>query len=120
MSFTLSWKSFRLLIYSAGRAIVLIHAPTTQITTKWAAEDRLVVIPVLLARMFLLFFRPDSKIWIRHETDRQKCYGRETPANSTSRRTESNGRCPGPGFDPNPGNKKLKLDFAYPSNPGVS
>jgi len=33
--------------------------------------------PVLLARPFLLFFLPNSKIWIRHETDRQKCYGRK-------------------------------------------
>ena len=42
----------------------------------------------------------------------------KTLANSTSRRPESNGRRPGPGFGQNPGGKKLKLDFAYPSNPG--
>jgi len=30
---------------------------------------------VLLARTFLFSVRPDSKIWIGHETDRRKCYG---------------------------------------------
>ena len=33
--------------------------------------------PGLACTYFLLFVRPDSKIWIRHESDRRKCYGRK-------------------------------------------
>ena len=45
--------------------------------------------------------------------------GAKTSANPASRRSESNGRRPGPRIGKNPGNKKLKLDFDYPSNPGT-
>ena len=72
--------------------------------------------PVLLARTFFFCRIPKSgfgtKLTVKNAT------GTKTPANSASRRTESNGRRPGPGFGQNPGNKKLKLYFAYPSNPG--
>jgi len=37
----------------------------------------------------------------------------KTPSKSTSRRPQSNGRRPGPGFG-----QKLKFDFAYPSKAG--
>jgi len=76
--------------------------------------------PVLLARTFLLFFQPDAKIWIRHETDRQKCYGRKNTGRFgvsairiqwTTSRTR---------IRPKSKKKKLKFYFAYPSNPGVS
>jgi len=70
------------------------------------------------AHFFTFFCRPHPEIWNRHETTRQNATDAKTPANSTSRRPESNGRQPGPGFGPHP-RKKLKLYFAYPSNPGV-
>ena len=44
----------------------------------------------------------DTKLTVKIATDA------ETPANSASRRTESNGRRPGPGFGLNPG-KTFKL-----------
>jgi len=59
-----------------------------------------------LHTLFYFFLRPDSQIWIRHKTDRQKCYGRATefPDQDSAKILEG---------------KKLKLDFAYPSNPGL-
>jgi len=52
----------------------------------------------------------DTKLTVMDATDAKP------PANSTSRRPESNGRRPGPGFGQNPYNKQFKLYFAYPSN----
>ena len=56
--------------------------------------------------------RSDTKLTATDATDAK------TLANSTSRRPESNGRRPGSRFGQNPGNKKMKLDFAPPSNAG--
>jgi len=59
--------------------------------------------PVLLACTFLLFFPAGfpnldlgTKLTVKNATDAK------TPANSASRRTESNERCPGPRFGQNP------------------
>jgi len=63
------------------------------------------LIPVLLARTFLLFWAGfqnmdlGTKLTVKNATDAK------TPANSASRRTESNGRRPGPRFGQNPGKK---------------
>jgi len=45
----------------------------------------------------------------------------KTPANSTSRRPESDGRRPGPGVGHKSETKqKVQFYFAYPNNPGLA
>jgi len=81
--------------------------------------NRKTINPVLLARICLLVFFgriPKSgfgtKLAVKNATDAK------TLANSASRRSESNGRRPGPGFGQNPGETSYNCFFAYPSNPG--
>jgi len=59
---------------------------------------------------------PQYAVW--HEFGRQGCYRRKNTCKFDFPRPESNGRCPGPGLGLKSRNKKFKLDFAYPSNPG--
>ena len=51
--------------------------PATQVR---AAEIRAITRSCLHA-LFYFVFRPDSRIWIRHETDRHKCYGCKNTGN---------------------------------------
>jgi len=53
-----------------------------------------------------------AKLTVKDATDAK------TQANSASRRPESNGRRLGPGFGQKSGKQKVKVDFAYPGNPG--
>jgi len=72
---TLGWKRYRLFVYSAGKAIVLGNAPTTQITTKWAAEPVVIfvllkyfltLLPYQLSRQTVYSFFPSSVKEIIH------------------------------------------------------
>jgi len=76
-------------------------------------------LPGLACTYFLYFFSAgfqnldlDTKLTVKNATDAK------TPANSASRRTESNGRRPGPGFDQNPW-KKVKTLFGLPEQSWV-
>jgi len=73
------------------------------------SESELTNCPVLLARTFLLFFGRIPKSGFGTKLTVKNATGAKTHANSTSLRSESNARRPGPGFGQNPGNKKLKL-----------
>jgi len=75
------------------------------------------VSPVLFARTFLFFGGRIPKYGFGHEADGQKCFGRENTGEfgvsairiqCTTPRTRIR-----PKFK-----KKIKLNFAYPSNPG--
>jgi len=79
----------------------------------------LLLFPGLACTYFLLFFGGIPKSGFGTKLNIENATDAKTPANSASRRTESNGRRPGPRFGQNPG-KKFKLYLAYPSNPGSS
>jgi len=65
------------------------------------------------------FFRPDSKIWIRHETDRQKCHGGKNTGKCGVSAIRIQWKTPRTQIRPK-SQKKNKIYFAHPSNPGNS
>ena len=80
-----------------------------------------VFLPGLACTHFFTFFcRPDSQIWIRHETDLQQCYGRKNTGKFGVSANRIQWKTPRTKIRPKSQNKQFELYFAYPSNPGFS